>query len=59
MTPRGGSRKGAGRPKLPDARETLAVRILPINKLRLERAAEKYEISMGELLDQIAENFFS
>jgi predicted HicB family RNase H-like nuclease len=51
VSPRGGKRPGAGRPKQAGARVTLAVRVDPITRLRLEREAEQQGTSMGELID--------
>ncbi len=53
MSPRGGKRPGAGRPKEPDARVTLAVRVEQVTRLRLEDAAERLGLSLGALIDDL------
>lgn len=57
MSPRGGKRPGAGRPKEPGARVTLAVRVAPLTRRDLESYAEQWEVSLGEAIDYIVGQF--
>ncbi len=56
MKRHGGKRTGAGRPRLKDHRVTLAVRVLPITKQRLEDSSD-YHGSVGKLIDFMVANF--
>lgn len=55
MTPRGGSRKGAGRKPLRkgEARVMVSLRLLPETVLRLQRLAEFNEVSQSEYIDTL------
>ena len=50
---RGGARKGAGRPSLPDSdrRKTLNVRVKTETSVWLHAERERFGLSMGELVD--------
>ncbi len=56
MKTHGGKRKGAGRPKVKNARVTLAVRVLPETKRFLEDSICKELPSVGRVIDWLAEN---
>ncbi len=55
MTPRGGTRKGAGRKALPeDARRVMAsFRLLPETIEHLQNLADVYGMSQAEMIDQL------
>jgi hypothetical protein len=55
--PHGGARKGAGRPREPDHRVTLAVRVEQVTRRDVEYYADEWGMSMGEALDYIVERF--
>ncbi len=58
MKTHGGKRKGAGRPKVKNARVTLAVRVLPETKRFLEDSICAELPSVGRVLDCLASNYF-
>lgn len=51
---RGGSRPGVGRKRKDDARVTLAVRVKPETKTRLQDIAAERGLSIGQLIDDLA-----
>ncbi len=58
MTKHGGKRKGAGRPKVKNARVTLAVRVLPETKQFLEDSICKELPSVGRVIDWLVSHTY-
>ncbi len=57
MTKHGGKRTGAGRPKVDEARVTLAVRVTPGTKALLEDTAADRKTSVGKILDMLVNQY--
>jgi len=47
----GGKRAGAGRPRLAETRQTLAVRVKPETRQWLQDQADDNELSLGQVID--------
>lgn len=52
---RGGARTGAGRKAKEDHRVSMAVRVKPETRQRLEDAARAQGISLGQMVDAVAD----